>query len=121
MDIPDDIAKKLSDNEKKAIEIIDSAEKIITEFPVDDISLSYQISAPISELTADERARSMVFIFRYDHLPDIHNFTVGEHKGRYYLNDIDDIRAAINEYRTIFWNKKDPIYFGKMERGQVDF
>lgn len=114
MIIPEYISKKLADNEKQAIEIINNAEKIITEFSTDNISLTYQISAPVPELTPDERACSMVFIFRYDHLPDIHEFTVGEHHGRHYLNEIDNIRAAINEYRTIFWNQRDPIYFGKI-------
>jgi len=116
MIIPEKISKKLSDNEKQAIEIINNAEESIAEFSTDNISLTYQISAPVPELTPDERACSMVFIFRYDHLPDIHDFTVGEHHGRYYLNDIDNIRAAINEYRTIFWNQKDPIFFGKISK-----
>jgi hypothetical protein len=90
MIIPENISKKLSDNEKQAIEIINNAEESITDFSTDNISLTYQISAPVPELTPDERACSMVFIFRYDHLPDIH------------------------EYRTIFWNQRDPIYFGKI-------
>ena len=114
MIIPEDISKKLADKEEQALEIIKNAEESISDFSTDNISLTYQISAPVPELTSDERACSMVFIFRYDHLPDIHELTVGEHHGRYYLNDIDNIRAAINEYRTIFWNKRDPIYYGKI-------
>jgi hypothetical protein len=60
------------------------------------------------------QAQSLTFIIRYDHLPEFNSFVAGRHPktGLYYLNEIDLIRAALNEYRTIFFNKKDGIYYG---------
>jgi len=56
----------------------------------------------------------MVFVFRYDHLPHLTDFTIDGNNGQYYLREIGDIRAGINEYRSIFWNNDDPIYYGKI-------
>ena len=114
MEIPEQIATKLSANEAMAISVIKKAESLILEFPVEKISLTYESSAPTDVLTPEERAQSMVFVFRYDHLPEINHLTIGERHGRYFINEIDDIRAAVNEYRTIFFNQRDPIYFGRI-------
>jgi hypothetical protein len=114
MEIPEEIARKLSDNEAIATSIIEKAEALVSSFPTDSIVLTYEISAPTDVLTPEERARSMVFVFRYDHLPEISNLTVAQYRGRYFINEIDDIRAALNEYRTIFYNKSDAIYFGRI-------
>lgn len=113
-DIPDEISRKLQDNEDEAELIIEAASKCITDFPIEEVALSYQTSAPTDVLTYEERAQSMVFMFRYDHLPEIDNLVVGEHRGRYFINEIDEIRAALNEYRTIFFNQRDAIYFGRI-------
>jgi len=114
MEIPDKISNKLSDNLADANRIIESSQECLLEIPSEKISFTYTTNAPIDILTPEERAQSMVFIFRYEHLPEITEFTVAEYKGRYFLNEIDDIRAALNEYRTIFYNNNDAIYYGRI-------
>jgi hypothetical protein len=113
-EIPDKILNKLRKNENEAHSIIEEANKLIKDIDCSSISLKYKQSAPLDVLTPLERAVSMVFMFRYDHLPEYNDFVVGEHRGKYYINEIDDIRAALNEYRTIFYNKKDSLYYGKI-------
>jgi hypothetical protein len=114
MKIPEEISIKLAENEAKAIAIIESGEKLLNNFSTESIDLTYTISAPTDVLTQEERAQSMVFVFRFDHLPEILEFTVAEHRGSYYINEIDAIRAALNEYRTIFYNQNDAIYYRKI-------
>lgn len=63
----------------------------------------------------EELSQSMVFIIRYEHLPTLSNFVAGRHSnGNYYLNQTDDIRKALNEYRAIFFNKNDGISYGSI-------
>ena len=112
--IPDPILNKLKENEENAHIIIEQANRLVTTCEFESYTLEYKISAPVDVLTPLERAISMVFMYRYDHLPEPNNFVVGEYRGRHYINEIDDIRAALNEYRTIFFNKTDSLYYGKI-------
>ena len=94
MKIPDEILAKLSENEAQANAIIESGVKLLDDFSSEGVGLTYTISAPTDVLTTKERAQSMVFVFRFDHLPEITKFTVAEHRGSYYINEIDNIRVA---------------------------
>ncbi|MFH1719186.1 MAG: hypothetical protein ABIF19_17660 [Planctomycetota bacterium] len=113
MDIPPQILKKLKKCENEAIAIIEEAKSKVTDFDTSSIGLQVTSTAPLPLMTCEERAQSLAFVVRYEHLPELHNFTAGRHpSGHYYLNEIDQIRAALNEYRTIFYNKKDGICYG---------
>ena len=114
MEIPPDILQKLRDSEDEAHEILETVWKDVTEFDTTQIDIRISSSSPMPLMTNEEQAQSLVFVVRYEHLPEISSYVAGRHPetGRYYLNEIDDIRAALNEYRTIFFNHNDGIHFG---------
>jgi hypothetical protein len=115
MDIPPQILNKLKNCENEAKVILEESESKITDFDISSIRLRVTSTAPLPLMTLEEQAQSLAFVVRYEHLPELHNFTAGRHSsGRYYLNEIDQIRAALNEYRTIFYNQKDGIFYGKI-------
>ena len=113
MKIPAPILTKLKKYEEDANTILLKAAEKITDFDTSSISLRVSSTAPLPMITWKEQAQSLAFIVRYEHLPELHDFVPGRHpSGRYYLNEIDQIRAALNEYRTIFYNQKDGIFYG---------
>ena len=114
MEIPLPIREKLERCEKDARAILEEADALITDFETSSVGLRVSSSAPMPLMTWSEQAQSLAFIVRYEHLPELHNFVAGRHPrtGLYYLNEIDQIRAALNEYRTIFFNQKDGIFYG---------
>lgn len=116
MEIPPVILARLRACESDAHTILDEASKLITDFDVKRVGFRVTSTLPLPLMSYDLQAQSLTFIVRYDHLPKIDNFVAGLHRqtGRYYLNEIDKIRAALNEYRTIFFNQNDGIYFGNI-------
>jgi hypothetical protein len=113
MDIPPQILAKLKKCESEANEILQEAEGEITDLDTSSVRLRVTSTAPLPLMTWEEQAQSLAFVVRYEHLPELHNFVAGRHpSGRYYLNEIDQIRAALNEYRTIFYNQNDGIFYG---------
>ena len=114
MDIPLPIREKLERCEADAHEILEEADALITDFDTSLVGLRISSSAPLPLMKWADQSRSLAFIVRFEHLPELHSFVAGRHPktGHYYLNEIDQIRAALNEYRTIFFNQKDGIYFG---------
>jgi hypothetical protein len=116
MEIFPQILEKLKKNENEANGVLEEAGLKVTDLDTSCISLRITSKAPLPLMTWAEQAQSLAFIVRYEHLPEIHNFVAGRHptSGRYYLNEIDKVRAALNEYRTIFFNKDDGIFYGKI-------
>lgn len=114
MEIPPEILQKFRNTENEANRILEEAWNIVTEIETKNIRLKISSSAPLPIMSTEEQAQSLAFIVRYEHLPELNNFVAGRDPstGRYYLNEIDDIRAALNEYRTIFFNQKDGIFYG---------
>ncbi|WP_028114878.1 hypothetical protein [Ferrimonas kyonanensis] len=80
------------------------------------ISFRYEISAPRDVLTDFERAQSICFVARFDALPTIESVNVNEVNGKFYLNNVSEIRSALNEYRSIVQNKKDSIHYQKIHK-----
>lgn len=72
------------------------------------------MTAPLPELTPFERAQSICFVTRYEHLPILTKLDIVEHNGRYYLRNISFIRHILNEYRSIVSNENDSVYFAKI-------
>ena len=113
MDIPPQILAKLKKCESEANAILQEAEGEITDLDTSSVRLRVTSTAPLPLMTWEEQAQSLAFVVRYEHLPELHDFVAGRHpSGRYYLNEIDQIRATLNEYRTIFYNQKDGIFYG---------
>jgi len=117
MDIPPQILEKLKKCENEAIAIIEEAKSKVTDFDTSSIGLQVTSTAPLPLMTCEERAQSLAFVVRYEHLPELHNITPDPHpSGHYYLKEIDQIRAALNEYRTIFYNERDGICYATITK-----
>ena len=116
MEIPPEILKRLRSCEAEALGILKDAGLLITGFDPARVGFRVTSSSPLPLMPFELQAQSLTFIIRYDHLPELNNFVAGRHPrtGLYYLNEIDSIRAALNEYRTIFFNNKDGIYYGRI-------
>lgn len=114
MDIPTPIREKLLNCEREAHTILNDAANLMTDFNTSEVGFRVSSTAPSPLMTWAEQAQSLAFVVRYEHLPVLNSFVAGHQPqtGLYYLNEIDQIRAALNEYRTIFFNKKDGIYYG---------
>jgi hypothetical protein len=114
MKIPPEILQKLRSAEDEAHKILEDAWKEVSEFDCERIGIRISSNSPLPLMSTEEQAQSLAFIVRYEHLPELNSFVAGRNPrtGLYYLNEIDEIRAALNEYRTIFFNQKDGIYFG---------
>ena len=114
MEMPSTIREKLERCENEAHTILQDAATLITDFDTSLIGFRVSSSAPRPLMSHVEQAQSLAFIVRYQHLPELHSFTAGRDPktGLYYLNEIDQVRAALNEYRTIFYNKNDGISYG---------
>jgi hypothetical protein len=113
MDIPPPILKRLVDCESEARSILAQAAELITDFDYAKVGFKVTAASPLPIMPFNLPAQSLTFVIRYDHLPEHSEFTAGRHpqSNLYYLNEIDLIRAALNEYRTIFFNQQDGIYY----------
>jgi hypothetical protein len=117
MEIPAPILERLLICESEAQTILKEASQHITDFDCASVGFRVISTLPLPLMPLELQAQSLTFIVRFDHLPEIHDFTAGHHpNGSYYLNEIDKIRAALNEYRTIFFNEKDGVYFGRIAK-----
>lgn len=113
MNIPPLILQKLKRCEQDAHAILTEAKALITDFDTASVRLRVSSSSPSPLMSWAEQAQSLVFVIRYEHLPELQSFVAGRHPntGFFYLNEIDQIRAALNEYRTIFYNQRDGIFY----------
>ncbi|NQZ85836.1 MAG: hypothetical protein HRU03_09010 [Nanoarchaeales archaeon] len=116
MEIPVEIQNKFNTVFKEVENIIETANKNYKTKIPDTIRFQYEISAPRNVLTDFERAQSICFITRYDSLPEFTKGNIEEKNGFYYFDNYHDIRYLLNEYRCIIQNKKDSIYFQKINK-----
>jgi len=112
--IPKEVKEKISTTQEEVGRIIKDASELLKTHLGGKISFKYQHSAPSDLLTPFERAQSVCFITRYEHLPVLESLDIIEIRGKYFLKNIPFIRHLLNEYRSIIANVKDSIYFEKI-------
>lgn len=112
--IPADIQAKFDAINKDIVRIIEKGcSELTTKIP-EKISLKYQTSAPRDVLTDFERAQSICFVTKYESLPIVNGVNIVDHKGKYFPNNIDDIKHVLNEYRPIIQNQGDSVHYQKI-------
>ncbi len=115
-EIPEAIALKIrtveSEVERKIVEA-NSSQKTTSPKAV---SFRYQHSAPGDILTESERAQSICFVSRYDHLPHLEQLDIVEREGKWFLQNVAFVRHILNEYRSIINNQDDSIYYKNVHR-----
>jgi len=114
--LPEPIKSKLYDTKSEVDRIINEADAVQKTKFTGKISFSYEQSAPMDILTPFERAQSVCFISRYEHLPVLGGLEIFEHDSKFFLKNISFIRHILNEYRSIIFNQKDSVYFGKIHK-----
>jgi len=116
MDAPVEIKEKFDRVTQDVDEILRIAHQHFKTDIDGQISFSFTISAPRDVLTDFERAQSVNFVTRFDSLPVFQEIKIREENGKYFLNNLDEIRHVLNEYRSIIQNKKDSIHFQQIHK-----
>jgi len=65
-------------------------------------------------LTEYERALSVSFVTRYDHLPDDLTVHLVEHNGQWQINNFWELRHVLNDFRPIIQNQRDAVYYARV-------
>lgn len=114
--VPSDIKKKLDATLTEADELVEEAYFFQKTRFSGKFSLRYEHSAPMDILRPFERAQSVYFVSRYEHLPILKELEIIESEGKFYLKNVAFIRHILNEYRSIIINKKDSVYYGQIHK-----
>jgi len=114
--LPEPTKNRLLDTCKEIDIISEKAIEVMKTSISGKISFVFEQSAPIDILTPFERAQSVCFTSRYEHLPVLTKIDVFESNGKYFLKNIGMIRHLINEYRSIIANQRDSIFYSKIHK-----
>jgi hypothetical protein len=109
--LPSEIKNRLSSLQMEIEQIISHAFSIRQTSLDSRISFEFEHNGPTDILTDDERAMSICFISRYEHLPIYNAIEIVEKEGQFYIENIGELRYVLNEYRTIILNDRDSIFF----------
>lgn len=109
--IPERVVNRLQTLEVEIQTLITKAmEQLVTKLP-NPLSFEFTHSAPSDILTDKERAQSISFITRYEHLPSDSSVQLVEHSGTWHIGNFPFLRHALNDYRPIIQNKSDSVYY----------
>lgn len=112
------IRKRLFLLQKEVDQIIDGAQALLkTQLP-NPISFEFKNSAPRDVLTSNERAQSISFVARFEHLPLPSNYRVKivKHENAHYIGNMAFCRHALNEFRPLIQNERDSVYYNKIHQ-----
>jgi hypothetical protein len=96
--------------------ILHEAQGLITAGLSDRISFRYENAAEGPDLlTPFQRAQSISFVTRFDHLPPNAGVAVaGDPAGGFIIANMADVRHVLHEYRPILQNQHDSVYHQKL-------
>jgi hypothetical protein len=78
------------------------------------VRFEFKNSAVRDVLTEYERAQSISFITRFDHLPQDYTMQIVEQQGAYFTGNMALIPHALNEFRELIQNEQDSVYYRKI-------
>ena len=114
--LPERIQSRLESLQQEIEQIISRAEHLlITKLP-DPIAFAFENKAPRDVLTPEERAQSISFVTRFEHLPADVTVELVEREGNYYVANMMYVRHALNEYRPLIQNEKDSVYYQRIHQ-----
>lgn len=115
--LPERIRQRIERQKSEIHQIFDAASALlVTQLP-GPVSLRFQHSAPTPDvITDDERAQSLSFIIRYEHLPEEYRVQVIEREGDYYIGNLPFLRHALNDFRPLIQNKTDSVFYRNIHR-----
>ncbi len=75
-------------------------------------SVKYQSAGLDQDMLSDyERAQSISFVTRYEHLPSEFNAVVAQVDGVWVIRDLWALRHVINDFRPIIYNQQDAVHY----------
>lgn len=116
LELPKRIKDRIERLKIEVNEIIDGAYSILKTALPSPIQFEFVHSAPRDILMDNERAQSVSFVTRYDHLPGECRLSAIEDKERWDIENIDFLRHALNEFRPLIQNQGDSVYYTKIHK-----
>lgn len=114
--LPKRIQKRLEILQREIDQIISGAEALLkTQLP-NPTQFQFVNSAPRDVLTDYERAQSISFLTRFDHLPRNYTVKIVEREGNYFIGNMDFLRHSLNEFRPLVQNERDSVYYRKIHK-----
>ena len=117
--LPDRIERRLRTLQDDVREIVRKADALRTTKLPDQISFRIVNGAPSDILTDYERAQSISFVTRFDHLPDDYSPQVAElddKPGEYVVGNFGYLRHVINDFRPLIQNQDDSVHYHRLHR-----
>ncbi len=65
-------------------------------------------------ITAEDRARFTHFVAKFQQLPEITTVDLVERNGNIFVENLEDAKHVLNEFRPIVWNQNDSIYYNRL-------
>jgi len=114
--LPPHIQQRLDRLQGEINQIISGAEALLTTKLPDPVQFEFVNSAPRDVLTDYERAQSISFVTRYDHLPSDYTVQIVEHNEQFHIGNMPFLRHALNEFRPLIHNERDSVYYRTLHR-----
>lgn len=112
--LPERIQNRLQILQREIDQIICGAEELLkTQLP-NPIQFQFENSAPRDVLTDYERAQSISFLTRFDHLPLDYTVKIVKRDGVCFIANMDFLRHALNEFRPLIQNERDSVYYQRI-------
>ena len=112
--LPDPLKNRLAVLQGEIDQIISGAEALLKTKLPNPVQFEFKNSAVRDVPTEYERAQSISFITRFDHLPQDYTMQIVEQQGAYFTGDTAVIPHALNEFRELIQNEQDSVYCRKI-------
>jgi hypothetical protein len=115
MSLPPHIQKRLDNLDQEIAAILLSAERHFETSVPRRIAIDFKSLAKDGDLMTEfERAQSVSFVTRYDHLPDDMKVHVIEQDGKWYIDNSWVLRHLLNDFRPLIQNQRDAVYYTRV-------
>jgi hypothetical protein len=115
MTLPPRIQKRLDNLDQEIAAILSSAERHFETTVPRRIAFDFKSLAKDGDLMTEfERAQSVSFVTRYDHLPDDMKVHVVEQDGNWYIDNFWVLRHLLNDFRPLIQNQRDAVYYTRV-------
>ena len=65
-------------------------------------------------ITEEDRARFTQFVAKFQQLPEITTVDLVERNDKIFIENLEDAKHVLNEFRPIVWNQSDSIYYNNL-------
>jgi hypothetical protein len=113
--LPTHVQNRLGDLDREVQDIITNAQRnFVTEIPR---RLAFNMTSALGcgdLMTPYERAQSVSFVTRYEHLADNVQVHLVETDGSWRIGNLWVLRHVLNDFRPIIQNQRDSVYYARV-------